>query len=131
MGRFKTREHKIPDEIELLGLADVLARSHPRDRAVPGIYFLIRGTEIVYVGQSKNLPVRIQQHRRKNGMEFDRFTVYPCAASLLDKMEQHYIAMFRPPYNGSMKLTAEMLSGEDARHAYVVQRDWQGSSSRS
>lgn len=122
MGRFKARKHKFPEEIEFLGHADVLARSHPRDRAVPGIYFLIRGTAIVYVGQSKNLPVRIHQHRRENEKAFDQFAVYPCDASLLDKMEQHYIAMFRPPYNSSTKFTAKMLSGEDARHAYMVQQ---------
>lgn len=99
MARFKRRVYTFPEEIEFLGLADVLARSHPRERTVPGIYFLIDGQEVVYVGQSMNLPLRIHQHRRANEKKFDRFTVYPCPAKLLDKIERHYIQLLRPKYN--------------------------------
>lgn len=117
MARFKRRQYPMPDEIEFLGLVDILARAHPRDRRVPGIYFLIDGQEIVYVGQSMNLPLRIDQHRRESRKTFDRFTVYPCPEKLLDKLERHYIHVFRPKYNATPVDANDFLSGKDARDA--------------
>lgn len=122
MAKFKKREHKFPEEIEMLGLTDVLARSHPRDRVVPGIYFLIDGNEVVYVGQSMNLPMRIHQHRLKDEKKFDRFTVYPCDKALLDRLEGHYIARFSPRYNTMRKFTATSMNAREAHQALLIQR---------
>lgn len=63
-----------------------------------GVYFLILGQRIVYIGQSTNVFSRVKQHKDKN---FDRFTYIPCDPGNLDVMESLYIHYLRPPLNGT------------------------------
>lgn len=62
-----------------------------------GVYFLIRGGEVVYVGQSVNVHARISQHKDK---KFDRYAFVPCDADSLDVLESLYIHCLRPGLNG-------------------------------
>lgn len=62
-----------------------------------GIYFLIEGEKIVYVGQSVNVYSRISYHHDK---VFESFAFIPCEKEMLDKLESLYIHVFRPPLNG-------------------------------
>lgn len=62
-----------------------------------GIYFLVRDGVVVYVGQSKNVHRRINDH--KSGKEFDRINVIECLEKDLDQLEALYIKKFRPLLN--------------------------------
>lgn len=63
-----------------------------------GVYFLLDGNEIVYVGQAKNVYVRISCHTDKR---FDRYAFVPCSLNALDKVESLYIHYLRPRLNGN------------------------------
>lgn len=68
----------------------------------PGIYFLISGGEIVYVGQSR-IPIRrIGDHARDK--VFDSISFEPCRFEDLDERERHYIKAFEPRYNGDTSM---------------------------
>lgn len=69
----------------------------------PCVYFLLQGTEVVYVGQSKCLPSRVEQHRRgdaQNGPKvFDKVVFFPVEESQLNFVEKFYIRQLKPFYN--------------------------------
>lgn len=62
-----------------------------------GVYFLLDGDDVVYVGQSRNVYSRISSHSAKN---FNRYAFVPCAVEALDKLESLYIHLLRPKLNG-------------------------------
>ncbi|EJJ8796738.1 GIY-YIG nuclease family protein [Salmonella enterica] len=62
-----------------------------------GVYFLLDGDDVVYVGQSRNVYARISSHPAKN---FNRYAFVPCAVEALDKLESLYIHLLRPKLNG-------------------------------
>lgn len=61
-----------------------------------GVYFLVKGDAVVYVGQSVSIFARIGQHKDK---EFDAVAFVPCAPNALDRLESLYIHVLRPPMN--------------------------------
>lgn len=78
---------------------EILEAAVPFQRA-SGIYFLIKGLEVVYVGQSLDLLHRIARHRRE-GRDFDGYAHIACAPEKLDELEAQYIAAFAPRHNMS------------------------------
>lgn len=64
----------------------------------PCVYFLMQGVEIVYVGQSRNLPARLAQHR-EDGKLWDRVLYLPVPAECLYAVEAEWIRTLRPPLN--------------------------------
>jgi hypothetical protein len=62
-----------------------------------GVYFLLDGDEVVYVGQAVNVYARIGQHV---GKRFDRYAFVPCSVDALDRLESLYIHCLRPRLNG-------------------------------
>lgn len=60
-----------------------------------GIYFLLKGMEVIYIGQSVDLLHRIARHRRE-GREFDGYAHIICPPERLDELEAQYIAAFAP-----------------------------------
>lgn len=65
---------------------------------VCGIYFLIQGEEIVYVGQSIDIFVRVAEHA--NGpKEFDRYACIEVDPDRLGLVEADYIVALDPKYN--------------------------------
>lgn len=66
--------------------------------SLSGVYFLISGDEIVYVGQSTNVFVRVREHQFK---EYDGFAFVSVGRDMLDVMESLYIHFLRPSLNGS------------------------------
>jgi predicted GIY-YIG superfamily endonuclease len=64
-----------------------------------GVYFLIRGDDIVYVGQSRNCPNRIQTHINDKQKVFDRYTFVVTDVANLNFLESWYIYAFKPEYN--------------------------------
>lgn len=65
-----------------------------------GVYFLLDGNEVVYVGQSVNVYSRISQHKDKL---FDRYAYVPCRVESLDALESLYIHFLRPRLNYSQQ----------------------------
>lgn len=68
----------------------------------PGIYFLFRGSECVYVGRSDCVAARCGQHLRGSGdspKEFDRAMYAPVTQQLLAQAEFAAIRALNPKYN--------------------------------
>lgn len=63
-----------------------------------GVYFLLRGTEIVYIGQAVDVLYRISRHRRE-GRVFDAFSYITCEEDGLDELESLYIRALVPEDN--------------------------------
>lgn len=81
----------------LLRAEEIAAAARPWQTET-GVYFLLDGTEVVYVGQAVNIYARIAQHSDK---QFDRYAFVPCPREMLDKLESLYIHCLRPPLNGN------------------------------
>lgn len=66
-----------------------------------GVYFLIDGSEVVYVGQSGQVLRRLADHVQHNGYgrNFDRYAVLPCPADLCTSVESYYIETLTPRFN--------------------------------
>lgn len=64
-----------------------------------GIYFLVRHGETVYVGQSKDIVARVNQHIDEHSKDFDSVLYVQCPVDLLDYYEKRLIATIRPRYN--------------------------------
>lgn len=63
-----------------------------------GIYFLCRGQELRYIGQSVNVAARIEAQARQRS--FDRVFFLSAPASELDAIESRLIHALCPPENG-------------------------------
>jgi hypothetical protein len=66
-----------------------------------GVYFLRRGQEIVYVGQSVAVHSRVSQHRKDK--HFDNVLFLPCEREELNNLEGFFIRLLRPQLNGHSK----------------------------
>lgn len=68
-----------------------------------GVYLLIKGNEVVYVGQSVNIPSRVGQHVRA-GKKFDRVRFLVCEKDQLNLWEGVMINLLRPKLNSLERL---------------------------
>ena len=64
-----------------------------------GIYYLIDGDEIVYIGQGANVWGRIGAHVAENKKVFDRFFFVFVPTEDLDDFETEEIIKYNPRYN--------------------------------
>lgn len=64
----------------------------------PCVYFLVQEQEIAYVGQSRNLPARLVQHRME-GKRWNRVLYLPVPADRLLEVERQWIRALQPPMN--------------------------------
>jgi len=78
---------------ELRGITDL----REIDVIPPGIYFLCRDGELVYIGQSIYPPARVGQHMKNK--EFDRVFFKPVPQSELAETEAQLITHFQPELN--------------------------------
>ena len=83
-----------------------------------GVYFLFNMGELVYVGQSTNVFVRICAHTE---IEFDAYTVISCSDDQLRSKEAIYINLFMPPGNRRIpgRKNASVM-GRQARKKYAA-----------
>lgn len=63
-----------------------------------GVYALLVGDEIRYVGQSLDVQARLASHVAA-GKVFDRVAIYPCQVDKLLELEASFIATLKPPEN--------------------------------
>lgn len=90
-------EEKTLPELGLPDVSEIVASSAPIAGSFCGVYFLIKGSEVVYVGQSTNVMGRLTGHLR--GKDFDRFAFLNCPKSQLLDIESRYIAALKPKHN--------------------------------
>lgn len=64
-----------------------------------GVYFLLRGEQIVYVGRSDNIFTRIGTHVRNSRIDFDKVHTVAATGLEQERLEQLYIAAFKPEFN--------------------------------
>jgi hypothetical protein len=62
-----------------------------------GVYFLLVGGRVMYVGQSRHMIRRIAMHAAAR--RFDAWHCVPCSRRRLDALERVYINAFLPPWN--------------------------------
>ncbi|SRR6266478_1493685 len=95
-----------------------------------GVYALVRRGEIVYIGKSRKLWVRLYNHcnnrgkvvylpegclRQNKGISFDDIWVWPCMLGQLDTLEVHLIQKYVPRYNVKDKPMPVLPIPEDIR----------------
>jgi hypothetical protein len=77
----------------------------PAHMRCPGVYFLCDGDEVVYVGQSVSVPVRVMSHihesRRPTGKTFDPSRIFYLSVpeGELLRVESEFIRRLRPRHN--------------------------------
>lgn len=91
-GRVLTAIKEMPFTID-----DVMSSAIPCNSST-GVYFLIKGFEVVYVGQSVDIFRRVGRHK-DNDIDFDSFTILACGKEDLDRLESLYIDALLPKYN--------------------------------
>jgi hypothetical protein len=78
----------------------------------PGVYFLLQGEEVIYVGQSTDIPSRVLSHRRTK--DFDRYATMPVPRDWLSEVEAEYILHYQPELNRSLPKNRWYQSAADA-----------------
>ena len=61
---------------------------------------MIKNKQIVYIGQSRNIAVRVTGHKDK---DFDSVSYVTCKKELLDITETLYILAYNPVLNGEIR----------------------------
>ncbi len=94
--RIERHDAFIVSQLDILRL-----KRHPASHALCGVYFLFLGRRCVYVGQSRNIFVRMRDHQQpRNGKkEFDTFSYIEVPPESLDSVEAYYITLFSPKLN--------------------------------
>ncbi len=90
--------NRIKQAIRLIKDQDVFSASIASCKKV-GIYFLIKNSEILYIGQSINIQYRIGCHARDGIIDFDRFTILEVDKQFLCMVEARLIKRFKPKHN--------------------------------
>jgi hypothetical protein len=65
----------------------------------PGVYFLCKDQEIVYIGQGINVSLRVINHLNEAVKEFDSAYFIPCYKEHLTNFESALIRKYKPKYN--------------------------------
>lgn len=111
---FKTQVKRDDVDDGLLTARQINNRAIPI-KAVIGIYFLLSGSEVIYIGQSINLIERIGNHLRNSNMSFDSYSFVEANESDLNELELKYIKKYRPRMNqaGLIGAPKYRLCGEE------------------
>jgi excinuclease UvrABC nuclease subunit len=83
--------------MNLVDIEEIRAQSQAPKPPLVGVYFLFKDTELVYVGQSNNILLRVQTHTKR--LDFDRYAYLSCSKDELDDLENAYILKLRPKLN--------------------------------
>src|SRR5690625_394111 len=73
------------------------------------IYFLLKDEKVVYVGKTKNVKRRLNEHK---GKVFDDYKLLKCTSDESSFLEDKYITKFDPKYNNSLNSKGEYKSLE-------------------
>jgi excinuclease UvrABC nuclease subunit len=88
--------------LTIKSLLEVTNKTHIENGRVSGVYFLYYMSNLVYVGQSSNIFLRIYYH--KSRLKFDSFN-YHIVNNEKDRkdLESELILKLRPEYNKNLK----------------------------
>jgi hypothetical protein len=113
-------DHFIPEPGELFQLGDFFLE----DRRFPAVYILYNRGDVVYVGQTRTLRFRIDQHLTEGVKVFDGVAFIRCTIDRLLEIEGHYIRRWSPKYNacGIAKKVREKKSWLQADARYRAKR---------
>lgn len=87
--------HLVPEPCDPIELGDFFLE----DRWFCAVYFLYHRGEVVYVGQSRTLKLRIDGHISEGVKVFDAVAFIRCDFRELTRIEGHYIRELAPKYN--------------------------------
>ena len=90
------------------GMIARLSSPWPKKRS--GVYFLIRGGQVMYVGQSSDVFARVAQHARTR--EFDHWHWFAYPPERLIERETHWMRRLAPLWNEYGRVYAERI-GQD------------------
>lgn len=75
----------------------------------PCVYCLYENEEVVYVGQTVNLQLRVKNHK-SDGKTFSRYSCIPCKPSEMSDLEATLIVKHNPKYNWTLPSSKLFLS---------------------
>mgnify|MGYP001571625471 CR=1 FL=1 len=122
---FQAPESALPAD-RLLDLNTIRNASRKPPEAICGVYFLWKGSDLIYVGKSVNLVCRLLNHSRQR--DFDSYSVVECQEGELADLETAYILLLKPPQNGAQNEYPEAMrlftykSPEEWRAHYLAQK---------
>lgn len=82
----------------VIPLADLLPKRQSPDLH-SGVYFLFKGDELVYIGQSVSVHSRVETHRSLRLIDFDAYAFHACERDQLKRIEAIQIRHYKPKYN--------------------------------
>lgn len=99
------------------------ARVEPLE-IVSGVYFLFEDEEIVYIGQSTDVFVRMRRHYADPKKTFDKWAFIKVPVEDLLDVERMYIKMFQPYLNqtGISPYRKQRRRERHAQHKFIVHR---------
>lgn len=83
----------------LLDLNEIIRNKQP-SIAIRGLYFLLQGDDVVYVGQSEDILIRAHSHRKDK--KYDGFSYLEFPEGNLNDLEAEYIIKCQPICNLTM-----------------------------
>ena len=87
-----------------------------------GIYFLLKGDKVVYVGQTiNNVYMRIGTHMQQ-GKDFDSYYFIECSEFELDDLEAYYILIFDPFYNVQITSAKRFMTKDKLKKKFGVSK---------
>ncbi len=92
--------------------------SHEEDWGFTGkIYFLTKGDDVIYVGQSSNLKNRLGGHRDK---DYDGISFISVPEHAMNDVEAHYIVKFNPELNNALPSSNLYVSKGNVRSQMIA-----------
>lgn len=89
---------------------------------IAGVYLLLRGREIRYVGRSVHIFRRLTDHARK-AMEWDSFKIWPCSDWVkAAALEQRLIRKYQPALNVALTKAADPPGGKRRKNDDIFTR---------
>ena len=111
------------------GLPESRVRISEFQMIPPCVYFLMRGRAVVYVGKTRSLYRRVEDHWYGNGStpvkDFDSFSYIEVESEKQDFVEARFILLLQPSYNKQLhtkggRTRLVNLAGDD----WVRSRPW-------
>ncbi len=90
--------------------------SIPLSIAESCVYFLFQGGEVIYIGKTRNILLRVSEHSSRFDKAFDSVAILPVDKDRLSSVELFYIRSFSPRYNVAGKLPADIQIGIAGSH---------------
>lgn len=97
--------HELPQYMEKfinVSAKDILKNKIPVIQPKPSVFFLINQKEIVFIGLSLDVMVRIANLRKENKMIFDHYAILECPSEYAPAVQCELIVKYEPKYNKTL-----------------------------